>query len=53
LLAAGARTVPVQRRLRVLVAEDNEVNQLVARATLESHDLDVDVVGDGRPPSRR
>ncbi len=33
--------------LRVLVAEDNEVNQLVARAVLEARGLLVDVVADG------
>lgn len=33
---------------RVLVAEDNRVNQVVARAMLERHGLSVDVVSDGR-----
>jgi signal transduction histidine kinase/ActR/RegA family two-component response regulator len=32
---------------RVLVAEDNEVNQLVSRATLEARGMCVDVVADG------
>ncbi|WP_448641974.1 ATP-binding protein [Geodermatophilus sp. URMC 63] len=32
---------------RVLVAEDNEVNQLVARTTLEARGMRVDVVPDG------
>jgi CheY-like chemotaxis protein len=31
----------------VLVAEDNEVNQMVARAALQARGLLVDVVGDG------
>ena len=35
------------RRLRVLVAEDHEVNQMVVRDLLRSMDLDVDVVSDG------
>ncbi|MEX5721342.1 ATP-binding protein [Geodermatophilus maliterrae] len=33
--------------LRVLVADDNEVNQVVARLTLEAQGLTVDVVPDG------
>ena len=35
------------RRLRVLVAEDHEVNQMVVRDLLQSMGLDVDVVSDG------
>ncbi|WP_380169554.1 ATP-binding protein [Jannaschia sp. R86511] len=34
--------------LRVLVAEDNEVNQLVAKMTLKRVGVDVDVVSDGQ-----
>ena len=37
----------VPGRLRVLLAEDNLVNQLVATATLERLGVSVDVVGDG------
>jgi CheY-like chemotaxis protein len=35
------------RDLRVLIAEDNEVNQLVARATLTRLGVSVDIVSDG------
>lgn len=38
---------PTTRALRVLVAEDNEVNQMVATATLQRQGLLVDVVADG------
>ena len=34
--------------LRVLLAEDNEVNQLVARTTLAQHGVEVDVVDNGQ-----
>lgn len=33
---------------RVLVAEDNKINQMVARKFLEKWDLDVDIVNDGQ-----
>ena len=36
------------RRLRVLFAEDNPVNQLVARTQLRGFDMHIDMVGDGR-----
>ena len=39
---------PEHARARVLVAEDNQVNQLVAVRTLERAGYQVDVVGDGR-----
>jgi signal transduction histidine kinase/ActR/RegA family two-component response regulator len=49
--AAPAAAPEAARRdlagVRVLVAEDNEVNQLVARATLEARGMTVDVVADG------
>ncbi|MGJ7439696.1 ATP-binding protein [Aquipuribacter sp. MA13-6] len=38
---------PPPSTLRLLVAEDNEVNQLVARLALQRVGVDVDVVGDG------
>ncbi len=38
---------PTAPRLRLLVAEDNEVNQLVARMTLRRAGAEVDVVDDG------
>ncbi|WP_380169609.1 ATP-binding protein [Jannaschia sp. R86511] len=45
---AGEAPERVESGLRVLVAEDNEVNQLVARMTLQRAGVEVDVVGDGR-----
>ena len=39
---------PSSRKLRVLLVEDNTVNQLVARAILEKAGHQVDVVDDGR-----
>ncbi len=45
---AGDEVGRAELGLRVLVAEDNEVNQLVARMTLKRVGVDVDVVGDGQ-----
>ena len=46
--ADGPRPVPgVDQPLRVLLAEDNAVNQLIAQATLEREGAVVTVVGDG------
>ena len=39
--------LPARRPLRVLVAEDNEVNQLVAQAMLEREGVTVTMVSDG------
>jgi CheY-like chemotaxis protein len=47
-LAAGAGT-----RLRILLAEDNEVNQMLARRVLEKEGHDVVVVGNGRQALER
>jgi signal transduction histidine kinase/CheY-like chemotaxis protein/HPt (histidine-containing phosphotransfer) domain-containing protein len=46
--AAASAPVPPPAGLRVLLAEDNEVNQRVARGLLERHGCRVDVAGDGR-----
>lgn len=51
--AAPARQVDLEPEapsgpLRVLLAEDNEINQLVARATLAQHGVEVDVVDNGQ-----
>jgi signal transduction histidine kinase/ActR/RegA family two-component response regulator len=55
--AAQGELVPVSRapqpqdagsQLRLLIAEDNEVNQLVARATLTRLGVSVHIVGDGQ-----
>ena len=43
--AGGGPSAPT--RLRLLVAEDDEVNQLVARAVLEREGADVTIVSDG------
>ncbi len=45
---AGAPDVPILPPLRVLLAEDNPVNQQVAAGLLERHGHRVAVVGDGR-----
>src|SRR5699024_6905723 len=42
-----ARPTPAGRRGRVLVVEDNAVNQLVAEGILEQLDLEVALVGNG------
>jgi len=42
------RASPAVRPLRILVAEDNEINQLYAHALLEGQGHQVVVVGDGR-----
>ena len=45
---APSSAPPASRRaLRVLVADDNPVNQVIARGFLERMDMEVDVVGDG------
>lgn len=56
--AAGSAAAPADaadeafpaalRGLRVLVVEDNDLNQIVARGLLEACGLQVDVAGDGR-----
>jgi CheY-like chemotaxis protein/HPt (histidine-containing phosphotransfer) domain-containing protein len=46
--AAGAGHADVERRPSVLVAEDNPINQLVARRLLEKRGCDVDIAADGR-----
>jgi PAS domain S-box-containing protein len=46
-LEATSGTASAVGGLRLLVAEDNDVNQLVARATLESRGMQVDIVADG------
>jgi CheY-like chemotaxis protein len=43
----GSSLAPSKRNLRVLLAEDNQVNQLVASATLEEEGHIVDVVSNG------
>lgn len=45
--AAGPSAAPGPSRGRILVVEDNEVNQLVARATVTKFGFDVDVVANG------
>ena len=45
---SGAAAIPLVRSMRVLVAEDNVVNQRVASALLRKRGHDVTVVGDGR-----
>jgi signal transduction histidine kinase/ligand-binding sensor domain-containing protein/CheY-like chemotaxis protein len=42
------RSAEMPRRLRILLAEDNPVNQLVARRMLEKHGHDVTIACDGR-----
>ncbi len=48
----GNRTVPAGNGLRILVAEDNQVNQKLARHLLEREGHYVVVVGDGRQAIR-
>ena len=45
---APAELRPFQPALRVLVAEDNELNQLVARKTLEAWNVQVTMAANGR-----
>ncbi|MCC3159190.1 response regulator [Hymenobacter sp. 15J16-1T3B] len=45
---APAELTPFEPPLRVLVAEDNELNQLVARKTLEAWNVQVTVAANGR-----
>ena len=45
--SAAEAPVDVSRSLRLLVAEDNDVNQIVIRAMLEKAGHRVDIVGDG------
>ena len=45
--SASRRAAPVATRGRVLVAEDNPVNQLVIETLLRRRGFDVDVVSDG------
>ncbi|MDX6546954.1 MAG: two-component system, sensor histidine kinase and response regulator [Gaiellales bacterium] len=46
--AAGVDRTDVARRPSVLVAEDNPINQLVARRLLEKRGCQVDIASDGR-----
>lgn len=39
--------LPIARRVRVLVAEDNRINQMVMQAMLSSADIDVVLVDNG------
>lgn len=45
--AASIHATPLETRLRVLVAEDNEVNQRVVRSMLELLGCEVDIATDG------
>lgn len=45
---ASERTLPNERRLNVLLAEDNPVNQRLAVGLLEKHGHQITVVGNGR-----
>jgi PAS domain S-box-containing protein len=47
-LAASAATAPRGRRLRVLLAEDNRINQRLVLAILEKHGHTVVLAGNGR-----
>ena len=46
--ADGDRSAMDKPRLKVLVAEDNKVNQVVVRKILEKNDHDVTIAGNGR-----
>ncbi|WP_310571006.1 response regulator [Gemmatimonas sp.] len=46
--ASGGAPAVVPQGIRVLVAEDNEVNQLITRAMLEALGCDVTIAGDGQ-----
>jgi len=48
LAASNAVSSAASKSVRMLVAEDNEINQLVIRKTLEGLGFTVDIVGDGR-----
>jgi PAS domain S-box-containing protein len=50
---APVRSTPIIAAGRVLVAEDNPVNQLVIRGMLDKRGYDYDVVGDGREALQR
>ncbi len=41
-------SVPLEQRMRILVAEDNEVNQLIIRKMLEKIGHEVSIVSDGK-----
>ncbi|UOQ78341.1 response regulator [Hymenobacter sp. 5516J-16] len=45
---AAASLAPFEPALRVLVAEDNDLNQLVARKTLEAWNVQVTIAANGR-----
>lgn len=47
-LAPDDRPPVLEQGLRVLLAEDNQTNQFVARATLEAYGCTVDIAVDGR-----
>jgi len=47
LLAPPASSIPANRRARILIAEDNLTNQLVAKAMLDRLGYAVDIAGNG------